>query len=43
MGAEAIVSLGERLGAAEVSWEDAGTRTGSAKGLELRLAKRWNG
>ena len=42
MGVEAIASLGERLGTAKVIWEDAGTRTRSAKGLELRLTKRWN-
>ena len=30
------------LGAAEMSWDDAGNRTRGAKGLELRLAKGWN-
>ena len=34
--------LGKRIGAAEMFWDDAGTRTSSAVGLELRLAKRWN-
>jgi len=42
MGVAAIVCLGNRLGAAEMFWEKAGTRTMGVEGLELRLAKRWN-
>jgi len=42
MGVEARVCLGERLSAAEMLWEDAGTRSRGAEGLELRLVKRWN-
>ena len=30
------------LGAAEMFWDDAGTRTRDSKGLELRLATGWN-
>ena len=41
MRVEAMVCLDERLGAAEMFWEDAGTRTRGAEGLEIRLAKRW--
>jgi len=33
---------GERLGAAEMLWEDTGKALGGAKSLELRIARRWN-
>ena len=38
VGVEEVVRLGKRLGAVEMFWDDAGTRTRGAKGLELRLA-----
>jgi len=42
MGGEVVVCSGKRLGAAEIFWDDAGTRARGTTGLELRLAKRWN-
>ena len=34
--------MDERLVAAEVFWVHSGNALGSAKGLRLRLARRWN-
>jgi len=42
MGVEAAARSGKWLGAAEMFWDDAGTHARGTKGLELRLAKRWN-
>lgn len=37
-----MVCMGKRLGAAEMFWEDSGIALVGAKGLELRIARRWN-
>ena len=37
-----MVRLGKGLGAAEISWDNAGTRSRSAKGLEVVLVRRLN-
>jgi len=42
MKVEATAYMGERLAAAEMLWVHSGNALGSAKGLGLRLAGRWN-
>ena len=37
-----MVCMGQRLAAAEVFWVQSGNELGSAKGLGLTLAGRWN-
>lgn len=37
-----MVCMGKRLGAAEMFWENLGIALVGTKGLELRIARRWN-
>jgi len=42
MGVEAMACMGERLGAVEMFWRDAGTGTRVCRRLELRFSRKWN-
>ena len=42
IGVEAMVCMSEKLGAAEMFWEDSGIALRDAKGLALRIARRRN-